>query len=163
MPPVRKNIAAQPSRIVAKPGPAEVEEDQSSEVKSKADAFNNASPEKGFGFPVGNYTAHLVEAIREFFDGAKESIKFTYTVYEGEQEGKDVITWYNIFNVAGELQRGAGFFKRDMETLGQPAPDFEQIDEQLSALSSERLLCNITVKTKDGFTNVFLQGLAEGV
>lgn len=163
--PVQKKPVGRP--LPSRPGPAAEEQEQEHEQeqqqapRSRADAFNDAKPETGFGVPPGPYQAHLVGAVREI-DGQKESVKVSYEVAEGEEEGKTINAWYNLFSKDGVPMKGAGFMKRDFEILGQPELDYDQLDEQLEALQAERLLCNLTVKQNGQWTNVYLQGLAEG-
>lgn len=154
---------AQPPRpTTQQPGPeVDEQEEEQQRPASRAAAFNDTAPESGINLPVGNYTAHMIGAQREV-EGKKEAVKVTYEVYEGEQQGETVPAWYNLFDKDGNKQRGIGFLKRDFGILGQPELDYETLDDQLETLQSERPLCNITVKKNQQWTNIYLQGLAEG-
>lgn len=170
MPIPKKPVTATSGRtFTPRPGPAEEEVEQETgrgptapAGRSRADAFNQAEPENGLSLPVGNYTAHLVGA-EKFVDGQKESVKFTYEIYEGELQGQSVPTWYNLFDKDGNLAKGVGYLKRDMEVLGGPTLNYDDLEVQLEQLIAERPLCNLTAKKNKGYTNIYLQGLAEGV
>lgn len=163
--PIGKTATA---RTLPKPGPTRVQEDEGVETTtvegavSKEDAFDNAEPETGFGGPVGNFAAHLVKCGVDRTKSPKESVRFDYEIAEGDDEGKAVVAWYNLFDKDGQPMRGIGFFKRDMEILGQPSFKLAEIDEVLQALEAERPLCNITGKQNGQFYNIYLQGLAQG-
>lgn len=154
-----------PRPLPRKAGPEaeqEHEQDRRPPARSKADMFNNAEPETGFSVPLGPYVAHLVEATHDKDDTTeKESVCFSYEVAEGEQEGKTIKAWYNLFDKDGNPQRGAGFLKRDMELMGGPELVYDELSDQLASLVQERPLCNLLVKDNKGYTNVFFQGLAQ--
>lgn len=152
-----------PTRTLAKPGPAPAEDEPTQGgAVSKEDAFDNAEPESGFGLPNGQYVAHLVKCEVDRKTMPKESVVFDYEIAEGEQEGKTVKAWYNLFDAKGVAMKGIGYFKRDMEVLGQPSFKLADIDEALQTLESERVMVNITGKQNGPYYNVFLQGLAQG-
>jgi hypothetical protein len=158
---------ASTSRTLPKPGPTPVqqeedEQQETGEVQSKEDAFDNAEPEVGFGIPNGGYRAHLVKCVVDRQAMPKESVMFGYEIAEGDFEGKQINSWYNLFDKEGKAMKGIGYFKRDCEVLGQPSFKLAEIDEAMQNLEQERLLCNINVKQNGQWTNVFLQGLAEG-
>lgn len=167
MPVPKKNIQSRPvtpPKMVNRPGPAPDEQEEGqgqSAPQSRADAFNNMQPEAGINLPPGQYTAHLVDASKEI-DGQKEAVKITYEIYDGEHQGETVPAWYNLFDKEGNSQRGIGFIKRDFGLLGQPELDYDNLEEQLQNLANERPLCNLTVKKNGQWTNIYLQGLAEG-
>lgn len=161
-PPARKpNV---PTRTLPKPGPApEQDEQQTPEgAVSKEDAFDNAEPESGFGLPGGQYVAHLVKCEMDRKSLPKESVCFDYEIAEGEQEGKTVKAWYNLFDKNGNQMKGIGYFKRDMEVLGQPSFKLAEIDDALATLEAERVKVNITGKQNGAYFNIYLNGLAEG-
>lgn len=167
--PVKSNVGAQrTTRQLPASGPAPGTEEEPLQgsvagggARSKADAFNDAAPESGFNIPAGQYIAHLTGAVKET-EGEKESVKFSYEIAEGEHESKGLAAWYNLFDKDGKPMRGMGFFKRDVELLGQEEIPYEELDDRLEDLASERLLCNISVKHNGQFVNVYLQGLAQG-
>lgn len=162
------------SRALPKPGPEkgqaeEEQEQQPSGGRSRADLFRSAPKAEGFNFPVGQYTAILVEctALRE---GEKESLCFKYEVNDGgEQDGKSVCAFYNFFDENGVQQRGMEFFKKDIETLEEDVNAFieayadstDAFDDRLRVLAEERKECVIEVKKSKGYTNTYLQGLAQ--
>jgi len=160
------------SRSLPKPGPeAEQEQEQSQPTggQSRADLFRAAPKAAGFDFPLGQYTAILVECgtIRE---GEREAVCFKYEVNDGgEQDGKVACAFFNFFDENGKQQRGMEFFKKDIETLEEDADSFieayaegpEAFDDRLRVLGDERKECVIEVKKNKGYTNVFLQGLAQ--
>jgi hypothetical protein len=152
--------------LPGRPGPSEDEQQEQQpqrQARSKAEMFNNAEPESGFNVPLGPYVAHLVDAQHEKDDtNEKESVKMSYEVAEGEQEGKTINAWYNLFDKDGNPQRGSGFLKRDMALMGGPELDYDQLQSQLDELTAERPLCNLLVKDNKGYTHGFCQGLAEG-
>lgn len=151
------------SRTLPKPGPAPAEDEQEEQqpTMSKEDAFDSAEPESGFGIPNGNYIVHLVKCVVDKSKAPKETVQFHYEVAEGDQEGKTVVSFYNLYDAKGEQMRGIGFLKRDCEMLGQPAFRYAELEEAMQTLEAERLQCNISVKQNGQWTNVFLQGLAE--
>jgi hypothetical protein len=160
--PQRKPAGSKP--LPQRPGPSqqEPEPEEQERPRSRADAFDDAEPESGIGIKPGSYAAHLVAASHEV-DGQKESVKFQYEIYDGDEQGKTVSSWYNLFDKDGNQQRGIGFLKRDMEMMGQPPLNYKQLADQLQAVADERPLCNLTVKQNAQWTNIYLQGLAEGV
>lgn len=165
--PIGNKTQTQTKRTLPNPGPTRVQEEEEVETSttgaiSKEDAFNNAEPEAGFGGPVGNFPAHLVKCGVDRSKAPKESVRFDYEIAEGDEEGKAVVAWYNLFDKDGQPMKGIGYFKRDMEILGVPSFTLEQIDEVLQNLEAERPLCNITGKQNGQFYNVYLQGLAQG-
>lgn len=166
--PMRKPQApATTGRTLPKPGAAPADEgggedEQPTGAASKEDAFDSAEPESGFGLPNGNYVAHLIKCGVDRTTPPKESVRFDFEIAEGEQEGKTVVAWYSLFDKQGNQMKGIGYFKRDMEVLGQPAFKFADIDDALATLEAERVKCNITGKQNGQFFNIFLQGLAEG-
>jgi len=152
----------QPASALPKPGPAKEEKETTSfeqpQEADRASLFDESKPESGFGVPPGDYVAILAAASHEK-DGQKESIKFGYEIAEGESEGKNLNAWYNLFDTEGKPQRGMGFFKRDMEVLGQAVPTYDELEDGLRALADERLRVIVTVKQNGQWTNLFLKGL----
>lgn len=167
--PIKQTIAKKPApastaRTLPKPGPSQIPEDENENTGgaiSKEDAFDNAEPESGFSIPNGNYIANLVGAKLDRSAAPKESVVFDYEIKEGEAEGKTIKAWYNLFDKDGQPMKGMGFFKRDMEVLGQPSFKYAEIEEALQQLESERVEVNINVKQNGQWTNVYLQGLAQ--
>jgi hypothetical protein len=162
---VKKTAPASTSRTLPKPGPNPADEEQeetTGRASSKEEAFDNAEPESGFGVPNGNYIANLVGAKLEKDESSeKESVMFEYEIKEGEAEGKTIKAWYSLFDKDGNQMKGMGFFKRDMEVLGQPSFKYAEIEDALQQLESERVEVNINVKQNGQWTNVYLQGLAQ--
>lgn len=154
------------TKPLPKAGP-ETEEQQQPQAGagvSKADLFNDTAPEEGFQAPLGQHMVILVGAEWKV-DGEKESIEITYEIEDSaddENIGKEVKTWYNLFDKDGKPQRGAGFWKRDLELMGREPIAYEDLEDGLRLLADERLHCIINVKkNKEGYTNVFFSGLQE--
>lgn len=182
--PVKSSVGSvgkpQATTRLPRPGPEATQQQEAPEEgavsgKSRAALFDEAPVEKGFDFPVGQYFGVITEC-NFLKEGEKESVQFKVEVEEGEQAGKEVSMFYNFFNEKGEQQRGMGFFKKDIVTLGEEVTeftgayaecdadngDFTPFEDRLRLLADERKRVVIDVKKgQKGYTNVYLQGLQQ--
>lgn len=161
--------ATPPRRAAAPPPETEQEHEHNgdeNEGASRADAFDNA-PKSANGIPVGDWEARITEMVYQKNEKG-ESVKVTYEATtqdeESEAYGKSGSQWYQIFDKAGNLGKGVGFLKADLEKLGvdEEGQKFSNLESTLEQITAEQPLVNIRVKQNDQWTNIYLQGLIEG-
>lgn len=156
-PPARQRQAAPP--------PDEDEQTTGNEDQSRADAFDNAKA-TGPGIPVGDHEARILEMLYEKTVKG-ESVKVTYEATTADEEseayGKKSSQWYQIFDKDGNLGKGVGFLKADLEKLGveEDKQKLAVLEETLAEISAEQPLVNVRVKQNGQYLNVYLQGLVE--
>ena len=110
-----------------------------------------------FLVPDGAYNAFITEVkVGETRDGSKTGMTTIFRISEGEQEGKTVSRWLLIPKVADpsdptpEEAKALSFLKSHLLACGVPA-------ERVNEASAEDLVgteVTVTVKNKDGYTNV---------
>jgi len=137
--------------------------------KSFADIFDATQPGKGL-FPIGTWTANLISieldgSIAE--EDEEQSQLKVKVVYEGSADdeeiaGKKISQWHNIVDDEGEAAQGIGFLKADLDILGYEDVVLADLEEILEQISAEGPAVVIKVKENKGYTNVYLQGLADG-
>lgn len=141
-------------------------DEQEDSVASKADAFDTAKA-TGLGIPVGDWEARILEMVIEKKAEKGESVKVTYeattTDEDSEAYGKKSSQWYQIFDKDGNIGKGVGFLKTDLEKLGvdEEGRKYANLESTLEQISTEQPLVNIKVKQNGQYFNVYLQGLAE--
>jgi hypothetical protein len=110
--------------------------------------------------PDGNYKCFLKNARVEFSKSSDRlQVAWEMEVVEGKQEGKSVMKFDGLDNDVS-----MGWMKGTMKVLGMEVPKsitklpgvFEEFFE-----GNKDIPINITVRTKDNFTNVYINGLAE--
>lgn len=153
-----------------KAGPAADEEAPKRTVKgggggaSKADLFDNAKPQEGFGVPQGQYEAIIVGAELQGDEKTqKESIMLEYEIINARDEelnGKTLKAWYNLIDANGEAAKGLGFWKRDAAIIGYECA-YDELEETLEQLVNDRIEVAVTVKINGQYTNVYLNGLSD--
>lgn len=137
--------------------------------KSFADMFDETAPGGGI-FPNGKFKMYLngFELEGEIAaDGEEQEddlvVFATFEGHEDEEEcaGKTIRSRYGIFK-DGELGQGVPFLKGDLDTLGYENVVLADLEEIFSDVEANRPEVVVNVKTKNGYTNAFLQGLADG-
>lgn len=137
-------------------------------TKSLADLFDNTKPTRG-GFPVGQFNAYVVafelvgEIAEEGDDQGPLYAQVTYEGHEDEEEcaEKTINSRYTIVDDKGQPSQGIGFLKGDLEIYGYEDVSLAQLQEAFEAIVSERPIVVIKVVEKSGYTNAYLQGLAQ--
>lgn len=136
--------------------------------RSLADVFDETKPGGGL-FPVGDFKAYVngfeIEGEIAEEDEEQEDLKVcvTYEGHEDEKEvaGKTIKQWYGIFK-DGEAAAGIPFLKGDLDVLGYEDVVLADLPEIFADVESNRPEVIIKVKSNKGYTNPYLQGLAEG-
>lgn len=138
--------------------------------KSFASQFDETKPGGGF-MTVGTHKAYVVglelegELADEGEDQGKLTAKITYEGAEDEDEGvagKTLSQWYQLATEDGELGKGIGFLKKDLNVLGYEDVGISDLEEVFASIVTERPKVVINVKQNGQYTNAYLQGLAEG-
>jgi hypothetical protein len=110
--------------------------------------------------PDGNYKCFLKNARVEFSKSSDRlQVAWEIEVAEGKQKGKSIMKFDGLDNDVS-----MGWMKGTMKVLGMEIPKsitklpgvFEEFFED-----NKDIPINITVRTKDNFTNVYINGLAE--
>lgn len=169
MPVQRKQLPTRPttSAPAAKPTAAPVSAESSSPAGgsgSFAGLFDKASAKAGgVDVPAGDYEAVLVYAKIEPPNDKGTAVLFKYYIADkGDHHGKVVPSYYGVMNPDGSEGKGMGYFKRDIAKLGFPGVAGADVEEALSQLEEAQDGVAIKVKIKDGYTNIYLDGVVEG-
>lgn len=159
-----RETPANPAKVVGGDKP-KVDTSVPSGASSLSSLFDKASSATSFGadIPPGDYEAILVYAKVEPKNDKGIAALFKYEVAdEGDHQGKVLSSYYGLMKVDGSEGPGMGFFKRDLAKLGYPDIAGDDIEEALEQLMETQDGVSIKVKHKDGYTNVYLQGVTVG-
>lgn len=133
-----------------------------------ASAFNkvNAASSGGASLPPGKHNCVAIElGLRDSDKGLSGFVK--YTVLDAEDAANDAsgVAFYQLLNSEGEPQEGFSFFKRDLVLLGMDEDTVlerrSDLEEILESLASKELYVEVTVREKNGYTNIFLNQLLD--
>ena len=125
-----------------------------------AAAFDNAK--QAGDVPAGKYEALLVEAVLQDPNEKGQSARIAYEIATGDPAGERVTQFYQLMTADEEPGRGAAFLKRDLAILGMKDVTGMELENAMEVLTENKPGVVIQVKHKDGYQNVYLQGLAEG-
>lgn len=145
--------------------PVEEQEETGNENASRADAFDAAAA-GGVGIPPGDWEARILEMVYEK-NTKGESVKVTYECTTADEEspayGKKSSQWYSIFDKDGNVGKGVGFLKTDLEKLGVDAEGqkFANLETTLAEITEAQPIVNVKAKQNGQWLNVYLQGLVE--
>lgn len=136
--------------------------------QSLADLFDNTKPTRG-GFPIGTFNAYVVsfELVGEIADDMENQgplyAQVTYEGHEDEEEcvEKNINSRYTIVDDKGQPSQGMGFLRGDLELYGYEDVGLGQLEECFAAIVAERPIVVIKVSEKNGYTNAYLQGMAQ--
>ena len=110
-----------------------------------------------FEVPDNTYDCFLTDAVvRKSKDGTKKGLALTYRVASGDHEGKNISEWKTIpepedpANPSAEDKQAMSWLKQRMLSLGVPEARMNSV--QPSDLVGTHVY--VTVKNKDGYTNV---------
>lgn len=150
------------------PAPKKKSKLKSKKTNSLADIFDSTKPGRGL-FPVGDFTVKVVglefdgEIAEEGEEQEDLKVKITYEGLEDDEEiaGKKISQWYQIW-MDGEAGQGIPFLKGDLDVLGYEDVVLADLQDIFDDVLAEEPLVIIKVKEKNGYTNAYLQGLAEG-
>lgn len=138
--------------------------------KSFAALFDDTKPGRTV-FPLGDFKMLVTEyeligeIAEEGEDQGELKAKVTFTGHDDEDEvaGKSISNFYNLCDDDGNAGPGISFLKGDLDVLGYEdviLVDLQEIFDDINAENPE-----VVVKVKQnaaGYTNAYLQGLAEG-
>lgn len=85
----------------------------------------------------------------------------TVEAIDGDEEGKKANSRYKLTDADGNVALGMNYFKRDLALLGYENVPGKKIKKTLEEITEAQPMVIVNVKVKDGYTNVFLQGVAE--
>lgn len=144
---------------------------KTSKVKKRsfADIFDSTKPGRGL-FPAGDWKAKVLgfelqgEIAGEDEDQEELKVKVTYEGHEDEDEvaGKKISQWYSLVTEDGEAGPGIQYLKGDLDILGYEDVTLADLEEIFGDVESEQPDVIIKVKENKGYTNAYLQGLADG-
>jgi hypothetical protein len=110
----------------------------------------------------GKYEALIKELVLQPKDEKGRSVRIKYEIASpGDNQGETATQWYKIFDENGAPGKGAQFLKKDLAVLGYSDVKFADLEEAFEEIVEKELGVLIQVKLNQGFTNVYLQGLAE--
>ncbi len=119
-----------------------------------------AAETSGFGNDAvedGNYTANFTKGeIKE--QSGKGVVVFTYTISDDGAEGEEISSRYNL-----ATDENISYLKRDLGKFVDGADELdleEELEGTLSDMAEASPECKISVRTKDGFQNVYLNKVA---
>jgi hypothetical protein len=153
-------VSRQVKQVKAKQ--VEQEPDQAETTSmSEADLFD--STKAAGSIEPGKYEAVIGELVLQDKDEKGRSVRIKYEIAsEGEMRGEQATQWYKIFDEHGQPAKGSQFLKKDLAVLGYPDVKFKELEEVFEEIVEKDLGVLIQVKLNQGYTNVYLQGLAEG-
>lgn len=136
--------------------------------RSFADIFDDTKPGGGL-FPIGDFKAYVngFELDGEIAEEGEEQedlkVTITYEGHEDEEDvaGKTIKQWYGLWK-DGEPAPGIPFLKGDLDVLGYEDVVLADLLEIFADVESNRPEVIIKTKNNKGYTNAYLQGLAEG-
>lgn len=132
---------------------------------SFASAFDETPPATGMSgsdVPPGKYEAIITYAALKDENDKGQAVLIKYEIAdEGDSQGKTLHSYYTVFDKSGGVGKGMGFLRRDLAKLGYSDLSGEQVEEALEEVAKDQLGVAITVKVKDGWTNVYLDGIVE--
>ena len=110
--------------------------------------------------PEGEYVAELKEMKLEESKKGRVQVTSTYEIADGEYEGKTVKRFDGL-----DTETNLGYFKGYCEIIGYDIPeDIELLQEGMDEfVANNPDLFNITIKIKDQYSNVYVNGVSEFV
>lgn len=166
--PVKKAVTkavSTPAAQKANESAAATEPKKKNTLASLEDVFDSTKPGSGgVKWPVGDYLANITNA--ELVENDKgTSVKFTYTGDAGEENeqvaGEDTDTYYGLLDKDGNIAKGIPFLKADLITLGKGEVKMADLEDVLKEITNEEPAVKVKVVHKNGYTNLYLQGLQE--
>lgn len=133
---------------------------------SFAKLFNEAEPADVIsGFPDGNWEALIIggEVNEDEEKGTSVYLEFV-GVNDEKIEGKTQRTYYQLADAEGAGLPGLNYFKRDLTMLGYDDVEIEDVADLqpiLDGIAGEEYWVSIQVKSKKGYSNIYLQGLMD--
>lgn len=132
------------------------------ELKSLQKSWKEAEPQELGTFtkvPDADYEAAIVGMAVELSKNDRPQIVYSLEIKEGKYEGKIIKKFDGLDN-----EVGIGYAKALLNLLEVPIPKDvtelpENVDDWIS--SNEETMVNITVKTKDGYSNVYINSLMD--
>lgn len=132
------------------------------ELKSLQKSWKDAEPQELGTFtkvPDGDYVAEIVGMVVELSKNDRPQIVYSLEILEGKYEEKVIKKFDGLDN-----EMGIGYAKALLNLLEVEIPKNiaelpEAIDDWFS--SNESTQVNMTVKTKDGYSNVYINSLAD--
>lgn len=133
---------------------------------SFAKLFNEAEPaDVVAGFPDGNWEALIIGGEVNEDDEKGISCYLEYVGVNDEKvEGKTQRTYFQLADAEGEPQQGLNYFKRALSLLGREEVQIEDIADLttiIEDIAADEPWVSIQVKTKKGYSNIYLQGLMD--
>jgi len=122
------------------------------------DAWESSEAQSFTSIPDGPYTAKLVSMELGVSKNERLQVVSTYKVVDGKQKGREVKRFDGIDNDVS-----MGWFKGYCEVLELDIPDsIKNLPEALETyIENCEDLFNITVKSKDGYQNTYLNGKSD--
>ena len=110
--------------------------------------------------PEGEYVAELKEMKLDESKKGRVQVTSTYEIADGEYEGKTVKRFDGL-----DTETNLGYFKGYCEIIGYDIPeDIELLQEGMDEfVANNPDLFNITIKIKDQYSNVYVNGVSEFV
>lgn len=164
----KKSLKKKSTEPEPEPEPEDDPKPKKKSKKSLSDLFEETKPGGGL-FPTGNFKARIIllelegEIEDDPDDQAELKVKVTFEGHEEEEDvaGKTISNWYNIADEDGNIGPGVPFFKRDMDILGYDEIALADIPELCDEVTKDKPEVNIKVVENKGYTNAFLQSLAD--
>jgi hypothetical protein len=111
--------------------------------------------------PDGDYVGDLKEMkVEESRKSGRLQVVSTYMIVDGDNEGSTVKRFDGI-----DEEISMGYFKGYCEVIGLELPDDLEVLQEICNVfvSGNEDLFNLTVKTKDKYANVYVNGISEFV
>lgn len=157
-----KKIGAKKSASppATKPREQEIETDEGSDEAAAA-AFDNTKAQGQV--EGGKYEALLADMVLQPKNDQGQSVRAEYEIAdEGDYRGVKVAQFYKIIEANGDAGKGAAFLKKDLVVLGFPDVSYGALKECFEEIKDKELAVHVTIKQNGAYTNVYLNGLAEG-